>query len=156
VHIPARLTPLLVACLAGSAPSLPAQAEAGGIQPLIGGRLGVPTKGSFWLGFAKTARFGHHGDYRGPAIVLEPGLGGGQLSLGLAAGSPWGGSARAQLSLFRSWGESVKVAPGQTFLGAELLFMPLHIGLGASAYRRVSGDTPGDTWFAGLSFAVGF
>jgi hypothetical protein len=89
----------------------------------------------------------------GMLVQVEPGIGGGKLSLGAARANGVGGVG-AKASLLRTWGKPWGTRPGTTYVGGELVlaaFVRTNVGI----LRRV-GQGPGDrtlfTWSVGLGF----
>jgi hypothetical protein len=95
---------------------------------------------------------------------LEVGLAGAKLSFGLAAARGEYGSAMrdarsagdVKLSVLRTYGHPVGVAPGQFFVGGEIdahWFLTLGVGI----FRRVGGGTAGgESWLMAADVGVGF
>ena len=94
-------------------------------------------------------------DFWGPFAQLEPGLGGGKLSVGWgrAIGSTNKGdqflsnvylALAGKATVLRTWGDIGAVAPGRTFAGAELDFSVARVNFGLGVLYRVSSgaDSP--------------
>jgi hypothetical protein len=91
-------------------------------------------------------------DFRGPFVQLEPGLGGGKLSVGWARAAgvtdARGSLLRAtyigttyRLSLLQTWGDAGWVEKGRTYAGVEFGVMVAQAKLGLGVLYRVdSGD----------------
>jgi len=91
-------------------------------------------------------------DFWGPFAQLEPGLGGGKLSVGWGRAIGSTGKSDKFLSsvylalagkatVLRTWGDIGAVAPGRTFAGAELDFSVARVNFGLGVlYRVSSGD----------------
>lgn len=121
--------------------------------PLFGARLGNPQVVSAYFGVAHVEQRFESG-YTGTALVIEPGLGGGQVSV--ARISDVGVfSARVQASLLRTWGEPWSVAPGRSYLGAEARAIAGFLGLGVGAYLRLPDDEVEVGGLVSLSLVVG-
>jgi hypothetical protein len=92
-------------------------------------------------------------------LTLEPGLGGGQVSVARV----WRGggdvvpgiSLAVVASALRTWGEPWVVAPDQTFVGAEGRLGFLFVAMGVGAYLRAQGSGAGDRAFAAFNVSVG-
>jgi hypothetical protein len=89
----------------------------------------------------------------GVLVQVEPGVGGGKVSLGAARTNGVSGIG-AKASLLRTWGKPWGTRPGTTYVGGELVlaaFVRTNVGV----LRRV-GNGPGDrtlfTWNLGLGF----
>jgi hypothetical protein len=130
--------------------TLAAQSTASAWRPLLGVRVGRPQQASLYVGAIRlTDR--HTDGYAGIALAVEPGLGGGQVSLGLASMGGPSAVARLQLSILRTWKAPLGVAGDQTFVGVEGRLGVLFIGLGLGGYKRVAGNAPGDSWLFSIS-----
>jgi len=105
-------------------------------------------------------------DYRGPFVELEPGLGGGKLSLGWARVS--GRSNRSgsflkagfigtayKLTVLRTWSEHGWVPEGRTYAGFEFGVPVAGATLGIGALYRVDGGG-GRRWTVTGGFGWGF
>jgi len=93
-------------------------------------------------------------DFRGPFVQLEPGLGGGKLSIGW--GRITGNTNRSgsfltagfiglayKLTVFRSWGEVGPVEAGRTYAGLEIGLPVAQANLGLGLLYRVDGGSGG-------------
>jgi hypothetical protein len=105
-------------------------------------------------------------DFWGGFGQLEPGLGGGKLSLGWGRvigeqrpGRPFLSSVylalAGKLSLFASWGGSSPLPSGQTYLGPELEVSIAQVNMGIGVLGRVSGDE-GRDWVVTGHLGWGF
>jgi hypothetical protein len=105
-------------------------------------------------------------DHRGVFAQVEPGLGGGKLSLG------WGRVIGEQnhrgvtlsrvflamgfkASLLRSWGADSQIPPDQTYLGPEYEFSVARVNMGLGALARIDGDS-GSGWIVTGYLGWGF
>ena len=105
-------------------------------------------------------------DFRGPFVELEPGLGGGKLSVGwtrVTGKTNWSGSflkaafisAAYKLTVLRTWGEYGWVPKNRTYAGFELGVPVAQANLGIGLLYRVdSGD--GQKWTITGSVGWGF
>ncbi|HEX2203971.1 MAG TPA: hypothetical protein VHG91_11760 [Longimicrobium sp.] len=106
--------------------------------PLFGARLGNPQIVSAYFGVGHVEKRYESG-WTGTALVVEPGIGGGQVSV--ARVSDVGVfSARVQASLLRTWGDPWGVGPNRTYLGAEARAVAGFVGFGVGAYARLPDD----------------
>ena len=121
--------------------------------PLFGARLGNPQVVSAYAGLAHVEKRYESG-WTGTALVIEPGLGGGQVSVARISDAGVF-SARVQVSLLRTWGEPWSVAPGRTYLGAEARALAGFLGLGIGAYVRLPDDEVEVGGLLSLSLVVG-
>jgi hypothetical protein len=105
-------------------------------------------------------------DFRGPFLELEPGLGGGKLSLGWArvtGNTNKSGSflkagfigAAYKLTLLRTWGEDGWVPEGRTYAGFEFGLPVAQANLGLGLLYRVDGGE-GRKWTITGSVGWGF
>lgn len=75
----------------------------------------------------------------GVLIQIEPGVGGGRLSLGLAKGLLPMAGAGVKASILRTWGKPLFTEPNQTYAGVEMdasFFIKLSLG----AMARLGGS----------------
>jgi len=115
--------------------------------------FGIPRAAlGLWLGLGTV---GLHGDFAGWAVILEGGLGGGQIGFGRVAASPFGG-ARLQVSVLRSWKDPRLVEEDQTFLGLEAQLTLIAIGPRVGLFKRLTGQAEGDSFVFSLGLAAGF
>src|SRR5205807_8126091 len=92
--------------------------------------------------------------FGGGGGVAELGRGGGQF----AVARVWereGLMSRLQGAVVRTWGESVEVAPGQTYVSAQIQ-SSFVFGANLGTYWRVRGHAPGDAFFAAARLVIGF
>jgi hypothetical protein len=105
-------------------------------------------------------------DYWGGFAQVEPGLGGGKLSLGWGrvigerrSGRPFLSSVylalAGKLSLLQSWGASSPLPSGQTYLGPELEVSIAKVNMGVGLLGRVGGDQ-GRDWVVTGHLGWGF
>jgi hypothetical protein len=105
-------------------------------------------------------------DFRGFIAELEPGLGGGKLSIGWArvtGNTNRGGSflragfigAAYKLSVLRTWGDHGWVDAGRTYAGFELGVPVAQVNLGVGLMYRVDGAS-GDPWLVTGGVGWGF
>jgi hypothetical protein len=105
-------------------------------------------------------------DYWGGFAQVEPGLGGGKLSLGWGrvigerrSGRPFLSSVylalAGKLSLFQSWGGSSPLPSGQTYLGPELEVSIAKVNMGIGLLARAGGDE-GRDWVVTGHLGWGF
>jgi len=138
---------------------LPAQDTATGpmVQIIPGLQYDVLTRytASLWIVGETSIR-----DYdearlsHGVSLCLDAGTSGGKLLAGWAnLGGIGGGSF--SLGLLRTWNES-RLAPNQTFLGAEIRGNFSALGVGAGYYQRVHGTGLGRRRSLDLSLAIWF
>lgn len=87
-------------------------------------------------------------------VMGEAGSGGGKLSLGLGGlahvdSDDFHGTAGLdfKISVARTWGSPIGTDPGLTYVGPELEFSVVHVGLGFGVLRRVAGRTGSSTLF---------
>jgi hypothetical protein len=105
-------------------------------------------------------------DFRGPFVELEPGLGGGKLSLGWARvtgnTNRWGSLLKAgfigaayKLTVLKTWGDLGWIDSGRTYAGFEfgLPVAQANVGIGL-LYRVDSGD--GGRWLVTGGAGWGF
>jgi hypothetical protein len=150
---PAVLAGLLVTLL------LPAAGARAGARPTWGIEGGSPQRAAVALGLLL-------GDARGDGfdlgrnlflVQVQPGLGGGRVSLGFApfaaasSGLTFAGVA-VKGSLLRTWGTPKSALPGRTYAGASLDVAWVVKG-SLGVMKRVGGQGPRDTlvtWSVGL------
>lgn len=115
---------------------------------IVNARLGVPQKASFMLGYV----FRWRGDYRhdtGILVAIEPGAGGGKLSLGLArqeltkdVDEPYS----VKLTVLRTW-QPWRASDHSTYVGVEVttpLRLPRETVINFGVLRRLG--TRGGPW----------
>lgn len=106
-------------------------------------------------------------EYSGPLIQLEPGLGGGQLSIGhgKAIGEKRENSfflAHVFLayavkgSLLHIWSHESSEAPGETYVGVEGDVTAVMVNFSLGLFRRVSGGADDDRWLVTAGLGWGY
>jgi hypothetical protein len=115
--------------------------------------LGVP-RAAVGVGLG-VGNVGYHGDFGGWALIVEAGIGGGQVGLAHVMVGPFGG-ARLQLSVLRSWDDPRLVEEDQTFAGLEAQLTFLAIGPRVGVFKRLAGDADGDSLVFSLGLAMGY
>jgi hypothetical protein len=153
MSFPVRISPLLLTWVL-LAPRL-ATGQRSITAPLLGVRIGHPLFVAAYFGLVRgEAQPGVEGGFSGTAATAEVGAGGGELAVGRALVSPFG-SIRYQATVLRTWGQTEGVQPKQTFVGAQVLIMPLHIGVGLGAYLRVTGTAPEEGHLVVINLVAG-
>lgn len=129
--------------------------ENGSIVLLTAVEYGAPDKLSFTSAYAHDIPALRSGDYvTSFRISVAPAVAGIRLKAGLGAYSHSGPGFHGDLVVMRTWGNPLKVAPDQTWVGAELRATAL-ASLGVGYYQRVQGNRGRDSLFA-VHFGVGF
>jgi hypothetical protein len=136
---------LLVAALALSGGAAHAQ-EGEPVQPrgrrlelLAGARVGWPQQLSGYLGVALVTKRYENG-YTGALLMVEPGLGASALRLGWTTTGGIGMTARAQVSVLRTWRDPWVVGPDQTWVGADAQAGFGYVSIAVGAYVRAPTD----------------
>ncbi len=86
-------------------------------------------------------------------LQAEAGRGGGKLQIGCGAWHFTGWALK--LSLLRTWGETMAIDPGQTYLGAECQLNILLLNGTIGLYTEIKGDGENRTlvtWSIGIGF----
>ena len=147
----------LFACVAIPAISRQTQAQQTETvwHPTLGLTLGAPYRASGYLGLTRMTHLPTEWQtFRGVGGIAELGRGGGQFAIARV----WeeeGLMSRLQGAVVRTWGESVEVAPGQTYVSAQIQ-SSFVFGANLGAYWRVRGHAPGDAFFAAVRLVIGF
>ncbi|HEX2078511.1 MAG TPA: hypothetical protein VHG08_12405 [Longimicrobium sp.] len=154
---------LLAAALAASggavqaqedAPAVPAQPRGGPVELLAGARVGWPQQVSGYVGVALVRKRYENG-YAGTSLVVEPGLGAGAVRVGWTTAGGIGMTARAQLSILRTWRDPWVVGPDQTWLGADAQAGFGYVGVAVGAYVRAPTDGAGPAPMLTLNLVLG-
>jgi hypothetical protein len=122
-------------------------------------RYSTPLKVSAAVGVVLMHRTGYQ-TYRGPFALLEPGFGGGKVSLGYRFGRhqviPLY-NLGAALSLMQTWGNPLgDVEGGQTYLGIELVGAFTMLSVNGGVFWHVAGDDEdhGRVWTLGVGAGI--
>jgi len=146
---------LLLSAVLSSARLASAQQTETVWHPAIGLTLGAPYGASAYVGLGRMSHLTTEWEtFRGVAGIAEAGRGGGQLAIARA----WeeeGLMTRLQGAVVRSWGNAFQVAPGQTFVSAQIQ-TSFVFGANIGLYRRVQGNAPGAAWFGAARLVIGF
>ena len=106
-------------------------------------------------------------DFKGPFVQAEPGLSGGQLSVGYAALKAEKRNNKHFLSrtflgygiraaLLRTWNDASLTPPDQTLLGVEADLSIIHINFSLAVFHHVGSGDPDDPWIVSGGIGVGF
>jgi hypothetical protein len=125
------------------------------IEPFAGARVGFPMKLS---GFVGLGLVDHRtkDEWSGWSIMVEPGLGGGQVGFGRTVIMPYASTARIQAAVLRTWGDPWLVGPDRTYVGIDESLTFMHVGFSFGGYIRIpeEGDNPGVMFSAGLMLTL--
>jgi hypothetical protein len=91
----------------------------------------------------------------GVLLQIEPGVGGGKLSVGVAKGLLPMAGAGIKASLLRTWGHPLFTEPRQTYAGVEVdatFFIKLSLG----AMTRMGGSATAPRWIVTGGIGLGF
>jgi hypothetical protein len=105
--------------------------------------------------------------FRGPYLQLQPGLGGGRLSIGWARLVGEKRTNKLILSdiylgygfkgaVLHTWGAPNRQPTGQTYLGAEAEFTVVRINFRLGYFRHIGGGEQVDPWLVTWGFGWGF
>src|SRR5256885_17070333 len=140
---------LLFACVAIQAISRQTQAQQTETvwHPTLGLTLGAPYSAWGYLGVTRMTHLPTEWQtFRGVGGIAELGRGGGQFAIARV----WeeeGLMSRLQGAVVRTWGESVEVEPGQTYVSAQIQ-SSFVFGANLGAYWRGGGPVPADEFFS--------
>ena len=116
--------------------------------------------GAGCLCFSAESLFGNHSDneirmcnHEFLILQVEAGEGGGKLQLGYGAWQMTG--CATKLSILRTWGDTMEVEPGETYLGGEFQLNLLLLNVAVGLYTEIDGDGEDETlvtWSTGIGF----
>lgn len=147
-----RAVRALLLCCVALAP-LGGHAQGGSYAPLFGVRFGGAQRQSSYVGIERVTHESSEG-VAGNTLELEVGRSAGQVGVGRSSFGPMTPIFRLQAVGMRSWKRATDVAPGQTFVGAELQ-IALFVGASYAYYWRVAGEAPGQERYHALRLVVG-
>jgi hypothetical protein len=118
------------------------------VFPALGLRVGGVVAGMEWKKYGSDRS-------RDVALFVEPGLGAGRLSAGYINGIGSMGSGYGfAVTALRSWSQPWSVPKNATYVGGELLILPLYLaGPRIGLFRNVS--TGGGRWYFVADLGVG-
>lgn len=141
------------------------------VLTMPGAALAYPQVISASLGFMMTTRIVGWDcrtpcRFKGPFVEIEPGLGGGKLSVGWArltgVTGDGGGFLNAvfmgtavKLTMLRTWSDDGWLPAGRTYAGIEVAVMPAQLNIGLGALVRVDGGD-GAAWTVTAGLGWGF
>jgi len=124
----------------------------------VGLRVGTPQKVSAALGIVVGMEWQKYGADRSRdfALFVEPGLGAGRASLAYIKGiGSMGSGSGIAATVLRTWAQPWSISPNTTYIGGEVLIMPLFLaGPRIGLMRRITGPNKG-SWFLVGDFGVG-
>lgn len=145
---------LNAACLHAQTPEEgepePADVTQSQLLPFGGIRYGAPLGASLYGGVLLGRQ--NPAGYTGPSLMAEAGQDGARVALGMSFVGM--GTARAQLSLIRTWDSHGDVQADQTYLGPEVA-LGLIVGVTAGYYWRIS-DGGGKAQVLAIGSFIGF
>ena len=129
-----------------------------GVFPSMIVRFSTPIKLSAALGFA-FSQDGHTSLHNDVIFRVEPGFGGGKLTVGRRIGnihsSPFW-LVGLSGSIMQTWGNPLQgVEPGQTYAGIELSGCSFWITVNGGVYRHIIGEDVNNDWIYCLGAGVG-
>jgi hypothetical protein len=128
------------------------------VFPALGIRAGTPQKVSFALGIVAGMEWQKYGADRSRdfALFFEPGLGAARISAAYIKGiGSMGSGYGVAATVMRTWSQPWTISPNTTYVGAELLVMPLFLaGPRIGVMRRLTGSMSSG-WFLVADFGIG-
>jgi hypothetical protein len=128
------------------------------VFPMVGLRVGTPQKVSAAVGIVVGMEWQKYGADRSRDIALfvEPGVGAGRASVAFIKGiGSMGSGYGVAATVLRTWKQPWSITPNTTYVGGEVLIMPLFLtGPRVGLMRRITGPSKG-SWFLVGDFGVG-